>query len=532
MKSKFNNKKLKLLRSSWAKPIDKFRNFDLISYYHQNKLKYLPNEEIIDDNTWNDLNFNDIFAILDRNNTPIGQQYLYHILHVYEKEHELISRRIELAEYFKTNTNIREQIQLNLIPLDTHKTNFISPLVFGSLPKRPKYYPLFWVLSYISWISLSLVFVNPKFIFLAMVVFFINMVVNHFFSKNIHEYFEGFSAINSLLNTTLIINKIEKTNLQELEFLKNKKKIIKRIKKQIGSFVIDLAGSNEIMAAVVEYLNIYFLYDLKKYSRSVGLLKKHQKDIQQVFETIGQIDTAISMASYLTCLQEYTKPEFIAEKSINFKNLYHPLIVDAVRNSVNDFNKSLLITGSNMAGKTTFIKTVGVNIILAQTLNICLADSAVIPRLNVISAIRREESLEDEKSYFFVEVEGLKEFVDLSKSQSNYLFLIDEIFRGTNTVERLAASTAVLEELSTNNIVYVTTHDIELQELLNNKFDMHHFSERVQDSKYFFDYKLQKGPTSSGNAIKLLELKNYPREIIDRANNIKEKLLSTKNNQI
>ena len=528
----FNTKKLKQLRGSWAKPIDKFRNFDLISFYHQNKLKDLPNGEIVDESTWNDLNFDDIFTILDRNNSPIGQQYLYHILHIYEKKHEILSRRIELAEYFKNNADIREQIQLNLISLDTHKTYFISPLVFGALPKRPKYYPLFWVLSYISWISLLLIFLNGHFFFLALGSFFVNLVVNHIYSKNIHDYFEGFSAINSLFNAILKINRIENIDLPELHFLNTKKKIIKRIKKKIGSFVIDFAGANEVMVGIIEYLNIYFLYDLKKYSNSVGLLIKHQKDIQQVFETIGQIDTAISIASYLTYLQKYSKPEFIEQKSINFNNVYHPLIVDAVPNTLNNFNKSLLITGSNMAGKTTFIKTVGVNIILAQTINICLADSAKIPRLNVISAIRREENLEDEKSYFFVEVECLKGFIDIADKKSNYLFLIDEIFRGTNTIERLSASTAVLEELSNNNIVYVTTHDIELQELLISKFDMYHFSECVNDNKYYFDYKLQNGPTSSGNAIKLLELKNYPREIIDRANNIKERLLSSGNNNI
>ncbi|MCB9207669.1 MAG: DNA mismatch repair protein MutS, partial [Ignavibacteriales bacterium] len=110
----------------------------------------------------------------------------------------------------------------------------------------------------------------------------------------------------------------------------------------------------------------------------------------------------------------------------------------------------------------------------------------------------------------------------------NYIFLIDEIFRGTNTIERLASSTSVLEYLNINNFVLVTTHDIELQDMLNNTFDMIHFSERVNNNKFFFDYKLQMGPTSSGNAIKLLEIKGYPKSIIENSNKISKSLLNKK----
>lgn len=524
---KSKKKILEKLRSNWTLPIDKFRSFDLISYYHQNKIKNNPDYSLVDENTWSDLNFDEIFTILDRNTTPIGQQYLFHILHKYEKDQDVRDNRLDLAEYFKNNPTVREEIQYHLLSIDTHKTNFISPLIFGELPKRPKYFQLFWVLSYVAWISISLIFVNTQFFFLALASFLLNLIVNHIYSKNIHDSFEGFSAINSFFNTVLKINKIENVNLSELDFLKKKKRIVKRIKKKIGSFVIDTAGSNELMSGLIEYLNIYFLYDLKKYSRSIGLLKKYQKDIQKVFETIGKIDIAISMASYLSYVNTYSAPNLIeVNKSINFDDVYHPLLVDAIPNPLTDFRKSVLITGSNMAGKTTFIKTVGVNTILAQTLNFCLAKSASIPKLKVISAIRREDNLEDSKSYFFVEVEGLKEFIETASSSNNNLFLIDEIFRGTNTVERLAISTAVLENLSENNFVFVTTHDIELQELLESKFDMFHFSERVKDNKYYFDYKLKAGPTSSGNAIKLLEIKDYPNSIVKRANSIKDDLLN------
>ncbi len=106
------------------------------------------------------------------------------------------------------------------------------------------------------------------------------------------------------------------------------------------------------------------------------------------------------------------------------------------------------------------------------------------------------------------------------------MFLVDEILRGTNKIERLASSTAVLKYLDINNKVFVTTHDVELQDLLEHNFKMFHFSEQVENGKIFFNYKIKEGPCSSGNAIKLLGIMKYPEAIISEANNIVKDLLS------
>lgn len=519
------NKKIDKLKSNWAKPIDRFRNFDFIAFLHTSLSKDSKNENYVDKKTWSDLNFDDIFSIIDRNISPIGQQYLYHILHKYEYDQTVLSKRTELIELFKNNSELREKIQIELLRLDETNANFIAPLIFGDLPKRPKFYQLFFVLSYLALISFLLVFINGAFIFLAIALFLTNLTLNNIYSNRIHRYFAGFSSLNLLLITAQKISKLNIENISEINYINSKAHLIKRLNKKIGSLVFNKAAMNDMLSGIVDYLNIYFLYDLKKYSTSVGLIQQNQNEIRQIFLNIAELDSAISVASYLSMVPIYCNPIFEEFKTITFKKVYHPLLVNAISNDINSLNKSLLITGSNMAGKTTFIKTVGINIILSQTLNICLADKAIIPRLNVKSTIRREENLEDSKSYFFVEVEELLEFIKLSENHDNYIFLIDEIFRGTNTIERLSASTAVLEYLNRNNFVMVTTHDIELQEMLNLNFVMIHFSERVEKNKFFFDYKLQDGPTSSGNAIKLLEIKGYPKSIIEQSVKVSKTLL-------
>jgi DNA mismatch repair ATPase MutS len=524
----FSNRKKKLeaIRNKWAKPIDKYRNFDFISLFHQTISSNLNNTKIVDDKTWRDLNFDDIFAIMDRNSSSIGQQYLYHLLHNYENDKDILNKRINLTEYFKNNSGLRELLQLELTRLNETNAYFIAPLIYGKLPTRPKYYYIFFVLSFLAGISIPLTIMHGTFFFFLLAVFILNLIVNNIFSKKIHQYFAGFSSLNLLLITVRKISKLNGHDIEQLLFFKEKFSLVKKLNKKIGSFVLDKAAMNEILAGIVDYINIYFLYDIIKYSVSVGLLTKHQKDIQKIFENVAQLDMAISLASYLTNQPFYCKPNFTENNSISFTDVYHPVIPDAIPNSLSNLDKSVLITGSNMAGKTTFIKTIGVNFIFAQTLNFCLSKEAIIPYLIVKSAINREEDLEGEKSYFYVEIEELQNFIKLSEKNSNYLFLIDEIFRGTNTVERLAASTAVLEYLNNNNFVFVTTHDIELQDLLNHKYEMFHFSEQVEDNVFFYDYKIRNGPTSSGNAIKLLEIKGYPESIIKKAKVLSNKFLS------
>ena len=124
----------------------------------------------------------------------------------------------------------------------------------------------------------------------------------------------------------------------------------------------------------------------------------------------------------------------------------------------------------------------------------------------------------ENKSYYFEEVLTIKELINRIEQEENCLFMIDELFKGTNTIERVAGAKAVLSYLNKNkNIVYASTHDIELAELLKNEFDLYHFTETIENDKLIFDYKLKPGKLTTRNAIKILELNGYPNEIIKEA---------------
>jgi DNA mismatch repair ATPase MutS len=180
----------------------------------------------------------------------------------------------------------------------------------------------------------------------------------------------------------------------------------------------------------------------------------------------------------------------------------------------------VLVTGSNMSGKSTFLRTVGVNVVLAQATNTCLARAYEGPFYHVRSCIGRADDLLAGKSYYLVEVESVLALVKASERQEPHLFIFDELFRGTNAVERIAAAEAVLDALVSEkkpHVVLAATHDGELVDLLRDTYVVCHFGDAVGPDGLVFDYQLATGPATSRNAIALLELNGAPPSLVNRA---------------
>jgi len=181
-----------------------------------------------------------------------------------------------------------------------------------------------------------------------------------------------------------------------------------------------------------------------------------------------------------------------------------------------------------MSGKTSFIRAIGLNVITGLTTNTCFAKSITFPLLKVFSAIRISDDLMNDKSYYFEEVLTIKEMLKDSVSGNTNLFLLDELFKGTNTVERISAGKSVLSALTkNNNKVLVSTHDIELTDMLSDEYELYHFSETVNDKNVGFDYKLKVGKLRNRNAIRILEINDYPEHVVKEAVEIAKELDKT-----
>lgn len=266
---------------------------------------------------------------------------------------------------------------------------------------------------------------------------------------------------------------------------------------------------NDLAASLYFWLNLLFLADHVAAALVTRNLRRHRGALAQIFLQVGSLDADIAIASWLQRVPAHCPPAVTTEQTIELVDGFHPLLAAPVANSVTLRGQSALVVGTNMAGKTTFIKMVGTNIILGRTLGVCFAATAVVPRSNVMASIRAEHSIESGKSHFFAELERVLSFVQSAERDDQVVFLIDELFRGTNTPERVAAGKAVLECLGAHAQVLVTTHDIELQHLLGPGFIMFHF---IEDPELpdIFDYRLQPGISTSRNAIKLMKRTQIP----------------------
>ncbi|MCA9982455.1 MAG: hypothetical protein KDD89_16545, partial [Anaerolineales bacterium] len=208
---------------------------------------------------------------------------------------------------------------------------------------------------------------------------------------------------------------------------------------------------------------------------------------------------------------------------IHGRALGHPLI-PADQRVCNDFDllappQVVLITGSNMAGKSSFLRTVGLNLVLAYAGGVVCAEGLETRPLRLFSAIKITDSVSDGISYFYAEVKRLKSLLDALQQPDDLplFFFIDEIFRGTNNRERLIGSRAYIRALvAQNGAGLVSTHDLELVHLADETPHIRnqHFRETVQDGRMVFDYTLRPGPCPTTNALRIMALEGLPVDVV------------------
>jgi len=275
--------------------------------------------------------------------------------------------------------------------------------------------------------------------------------------------------------------------------------------------------TGDMAAFFLDYFRILFHSDLIRFNNMMKQYFKNKDRIVEVFETIGFLDSMCAVASFRTWLGMYCIPEFTKEKQYCAKQLYHPFLEEPVPASIQT-EKSVLITGSNASGKSTFIKSAAVNAILAQTIHTVCAKSYRASFFKVFTSMALTDNLFGSESYYIVEIKSLKRILDAVEDKIPVLCFVDEVLRGTNTVERIAASSRILSSMAASNaLMFAATHDIELTYMLEEHFENYHFEEQILEDKVLFDYQLKQGRATSQNAIALLGMLGYPEEIIEKA---------------
>ena len=281
-------------------------------------------------------------------------------------------------------------------------------------------------------------------------------------------------------------------------------------------------GLREADYRQISYLRIIFQVDFIKFYSMLKHVEGNEVIIEDMYQAIGELDALIAVASFRESLPYYSLPEFTETDnaegaSLEVEELYHPLIADPVVNGIR-MQRGVLITGSNASGKSTFLKTIAINTILAQTVHTCIAKRHRGSFLKVLTSMALRDNLAGGESYYMVEIRSLKRILEECEKPEPVLCIVDEVLRGTNTIERIAASSQILHSLAKPKVLAMAaTHDIELSYILEKEYDNYHFEEEIQEKDVVFDYKLRTGRAMTRNAIRLLAMIGYDPKIIEAA---------------
>ena len=340
----------------------------------------------------------------------------------------------------------------------------------------------------------------------------------YFFWQRITEYFGYFGRKSELLSKYMqLLRYVEEREFQADYLVELQKKVKKpesasKVFKQLKSLVKELEYRQNILVGI--FLNSVFLWDIRCVYKLWNWHRQNHNKLAEWLNVVSEIDALICLANYSNNQTDFCYPN-IHEGGFSFKakNLGHPLLKADKRIcndlEINGWSKVIVVTGANMAGKSTFLRTVGVNLILGRLGAPVCAEEMTLTPISIYTNMRTTDSLLKDESYFFAELKRLKGVLDRLQKGERIFVILDEMLKGTNSIDKLNGSKELIRKLvEFKSISLIATHDLKLSELedeypqrvLNKCFEI-----KVENDELVFDYLLSDGVTKTMNATFLMK---------------------------
>ncbi len=527
------NKRKKMeneIRKKWGMvPNVKYREQDmtLISGYFGNRKQALDKGEYIDDITWNDLDMDGVYKIINSTCTSAGEECLYSMLREPSFDEDGIYERDGMITALGKNEKLRIRLQMIMSELGKKRDSHVPDYLFNDGLVDLKGSAGYIILALMPALAILLFFMGyMEFILMLPIFMIINMTVCYSRKKVIEKDLEMLSYLVGIIRCARKMSKIMDGKLGQY------KKDLDKYLKKVGS--LDRKSVNLLYITndpLVEYPKVMFLVEIISFEKSFNMVSKFKSELLEIYKIVGLIDSYISAASFRRSVLYYCVPMIRKKEKlscgITAVDAYHPLLKKPVANTIH-MDKPVLLTGSNASGKSTFLKTMAINALLAQTVVTCLAREYKSALFILYSSMALKDSIKDGESYYITEIKSLKRILDMTDNELPILCIIDEVLRGTNTIERIAASSEILNRMADERLVCMAaTHDLELSSILGAKYANYHFQESFKGDDIVFDYKLYEGKSNTRNAIKLLDIMGYPDFVVKSATNRAQKFMDT-----
>lgn len=471
---------------------------------------------------WRDLGMDAVFARLDRCVSVLGQQMLYRTLRTPWLELDPLLAQERRAKALARDPSLRAKVTDALRPLGQPGAYGLAQIVFGSPPAPPRGAALFPYATALTIAAALLSFAKPVALLLLVALILGNVAIRMHVFRDMSAYADGLRHVAALVDAGRRLARLDAPGLSpEIERLRVPIGTLGARRATIAWLTLDRARLDEMSAMVVEYVNTFFLLDVNAFVKELAFARERRATLVAIFEAVAEIDVALSTANY--CAGERTvRPDLLPTgEPLVARGVRHPLVPDAVANDVSLTDRGYLITGSNMAGKSTFLKAAALQAVLAQTLFLCTSERYAAPFVRVMTLVEIADDLSRGRSHFLVEAETARAMLAAARTEFPCLCIVDELFRGTNTVDRVAAGAAFLRALRRNgSFVLAATHDRELLALLENDYLPHYFAEHVEDGELRFDYLLRAGAMAPRNALEVLRLVGFSSAVLDEAHSL------------
>ncbi len=485
-----------------------------------------PRQVSIDSRTWKDLGLSRLYEEMDSCYSVAGRNELYTLLRCPLPDPATVTERDRTIAVLRTDGSFRVRLLSELALLDDHPGRDCAALISEESAPRDPLQPLFALLG----LSAAASVCAPVFLglgtgfLLLFAVFGLNMWVYYRKARHISSYIPALRSLDAIVRQAIRVCRLNPP--EPLGRIEELRPLVAQLLPLARTFRWILTGSSagvaslsgDVAESILMYIKIFFQIDLIVFGHLSRGVERRRVELKALYRAMGRLDALQAIASYRERRKLDTEPLPGEELALNLEGVYHPLVADAIANSVAISHPGALITGTNMAGKSTFLRTVGLNVVLAQTIGACFAASYRAGRFLVMSSIEKADNLGTGKSFYYDEAERIFRMIEQVGSEVPVLLLIDELLSGTNSIEREGASVAILRYLSQRHALTIAaTHDVSIARRVEELYTPFCFTDHADAGGLRFDYRMRPGIVRSRNAIRLLALIGYPQDLVNEA---------------
>ncbi len=463
-----------------------------------------------------------LFQWMNTANTCYGRKYFRDLLMNPDKQQDQIKKRQRAVKELSEKIDFCQALQCEGMETDDFGSDPENLFAYAESRKKifpyPKLKYLFYILPVITILSFLFWYFNRSFPFIIpLSLLVLQMFINVLGSGKINEATgDIFTYKNKIAVYHDLLKILEEENFSSEDLLELQLKVIQphtasdqinQLEKIVDRVSFKLTPLFYFPLNQLLFWGYHCAFALEKWKEQTG------PSLREWVITIGKMEALVSLAAVAQIHPEYVYPEFDETRlSVSAEEMGHPLISGQTRvdNHLELVNQIAVVTGSNMSGKTTLLRTVGVNLVLAYAGAPVCAKHFTCAIMEIYTSMRISDDLNSGISTFYAELLRIKMIVDYGKKHHPMIFLIDEVFRGTNSEDRLTGAQNVLMNLNREWIIgLISTHDLDLCEFENapgKRIINYHFTETYCNNEIHFDYKLRRGRSQTRNARYLMKM--------------------------